>query len=77
MTISKAYTLLEAEGLLERQRGKPMRIAGRKSLQAPLAQRLRKIEGPAAELALAARQLGISKEELVALLGRKWEDSDV
>ncbi|HEY9181810.1 MAG TPA: GntR family transcriptional regulator, partial [Gammaproteobacteria bacterium] len=25
MTISKAYALLESEGLLERQRGKPMR----------------------------------------------------
>ena len=27
MTISKAYSLLEAEGLLLRQRGKPMQIA--------------------------------------------------
>ena len=27
MTISKAYSLLEAEGLLERQRGKPMVVA--------------------------------------------------
>ena len=27
MTISKAYSLLEAEGLLERQRGKPMTVA--------------------------------------------------
>ncbi len=77
MTISKAYALLEAEGLLERQRGKPMRIAGRKSLQAPLAQRLRKIEGPAAELALAARQLGISKTKLKALLSEEWEKNDV
>jgi GntR family transcriptional regulator len=27
MTISKAYSLLQAEGLLQRQRGKPMTVA--------------------------------------------------
>jgi len=29
MTVSKAYTLLEAEGLLERNRGRPMTVANR------------------------------------------------
>ena len=44
MTISKAYALLEAEGLLERQRGKPMRVAARRRNQAPLTQRLQQLE---------------------------------
>ena len=29
MTVSKAYSLLEAEGLLERNRGRPMTVANR------------------------------------------------
>jgi GntR family transcriptional regulator len=29
MTVSKAYSLLEAEGLLERNRGRPMTVASR------------------------------------------------
>src|SRR5690606_32574162 len=40
MTISKAYTLLEAEGLLERNRGKPMTVADRRRAQAPVSKRL-------------------------------------
>ncbi|HMN45198.1 MAG TPA: GntR family transcriptional regulator [Povalibacter sp.] len=73
MTISKAYTLLETEGLLERQRGKPMRVATRRRNQAPLAQRLQQLEAAAAELALAARQLEIGKKELLTLVGDQWE----
>jgi GntR family transcriptional regulator len=33
MTISKAYSLLEAEGLLARHRGKPMTVAAASNLQ--------------------------------------------
>jgi len=77
MTISKAYALLEGEGLLERQRGKPMRVAARRRNQAPLAQRLERLEPAAAELVLAARQLEIGKKELLALVGDEWEKKDV
>ena len=73
MTISKAYALLEGEGLLERQRGKPMRVAARRRNQAPLTQRLQRLEPAAAELVLAAGQLEIGKKELVALVGDQWE----
>ncbi len=44
MTISKAYTLLEAEGLLERNRGRPMTVAAGRRTQAPLSQRIRQLE---------------------------------
>lgn len=74
MTISKAYALLESEGLLERQRGKPMRVAARRRGQAPLAQRLQQLDRSITELVLAARQLEIGKKELLARLGEKWEE---
>ncbi len=73
MTISKAYALLEAEGLLERQRGKPMRVAARRRNQAPLTQRLQQLEREVSELVLAARQLEVGKKELLALVGEQWE----
>lgn len=73
MTISKAYALLEVEGLLERNRGKPMTVAGRRRSQAPLAQRLKQLEAEVDQLALAARQLEVTQEELQALIARRWE----
>jgi GntR family transcriptional regulator len=76
MTISKAYALLEGEGLLERQRGKPMRVAARRRNQAPLTQRLQRLEPAATDLVLAARQLEIGKKELLALVGDQWEKKD-
>ena len=76
MTISKAYALLESEGLLERQRGKPMRVAARRRSQAPLTQRLQQLEPAIRDVVLAARQLEIGKKELIALLGDTWEKND-
>src|SRR5262245_26111203 len=76
MTISKAYALLEAEGLLERQRGKPMRVAARRRNQAPLTQRLQQLEPTVRDVVLAARQLEVGKKELIALLGDTWEKND-
>lgn len=76
MTISKAYAILESEGLLERQRGKPMRVAARRRNQAPLSQRLQKLEPAVAELVLAARQLELGKKDLLALVGDEWEKND-
>jgi GntR family transcriptional regulator len=77
MTISKAYALLESEGLLERQRGKPMRVASRRRNQTSFAARIAQLDKSAAELVLAARQLEVNKKELTALLNKKWEDGDV
>jgi GntR family transcriptional regulator len=76
MTVSKAYALLEAEGLLERQRGKPMRVAARRRNQAPLTQRLQQLDREVSELVLAARQLEIGKKELLVLVGEQWEKND-
>jgi len=74
-TISKAYVLLEAEGLLQRNRGKPMTIAGgRRNQGVPLAARLKQVEGQVEALVLAARQLQLSAAELSALIAKKMGD---
>ena len=77
MTISKAYALLEGSGLLERQRGKPMRVAARRRAQASLTQRVQQLEPAITELVLAARQLEVGKKELLAVIGDKWEEGNV
>ena len=74
MTISKAYALLEAEGLLVRNRGKPMTVGGNRKSLAPLSQRLRQIEPQVDQLIGTARQLEISRDEFTALLERRWRE---
>lgn len=74
MTISKAYSLLQAEGLLEHNRGKPMTVAAQPRSQLPLPSRLAQVEPLVEQLALAARQLQLSQAEVTKLLRRKWEN---
>lgn len=76
MTVSKAYALLETEGLLERNRGKPMTVAASRQGAAPLARRLQQLEPQAAQLAVAARQLELTYRDTAALLRRQWEQGD-
>jgi GntR family transcriptional regulator len=76
MTISKAYALLEAEGLLERNRGKPMRVAAGRRGAAPMTQRLKQIEPQARQLVQAARQLELEPKDLQTLIERSWEQDD-
>ena len=76
MTVSKAYSLLEAEGLLERNRGKPMTVAAGRRAQASLTQRLRQIEPQVRQLALSARQLELTPKDLATLIDRNWEHKD-
>ena len=74
MTISKAYSLLEIEGVLERQRGKPMTVATQTRTQAPRTHRLEQLEDELDQLVLAARQLEVSQEDLIKALRRKWNE---
>jgi GntR family transcriptional regulator len=76
MTISKAYALLEAEGVLERNRGKPMTVAAGAPGAAPVAQRLLQLAPQAEQLAAAAKQLELSFKDTAALLRRHWEQGD-
>jgi GntR family transcriptional regulator len=76
MTVSKAYSLLEAEGLLQRNRGRAMTVTGGRKPQASLAQRVKQLEPQAEHLVTAARQLELARKELTALIERKWEQQD-
>jgi GntR family transcriptional regulator len=76
MTVSKVYTLLEAEGVLERNRGKPMTVAKPTRAQSPLAKRLEQIEPHVEQVALAARQLELTEKDAVKALQDAWEKTD-
>ena len=76
MTISKAYSLLEAEGLLERHRGKPMTVASQSGNRPQLSRRLQQVDALLDQVVLAARQLQITELELAKALHNKWEQSD-
>jgi GntR family transcriptional regulator len=75
MTISKAYSLLELEGLLVRQRGKPMQIAEQNAQIKTPESRLAQLQPQLEQLVMATRQLEIPEkmllEELQRLLGKK------
>lgn len=70
-TISKAYSLLEGEGLLQRNRGKPMTIAAPAPKSGSLSQRLKQIEPQVEALTLAAQQLQLDADELCRFIARK------
>jgi GntR family transcriptional regulator len=75
-TISKAYSLLENEGLLQRNRGKPMTIAAGRRNAGSLPQRLKQVEFQVDALVLAARQLQLTPPELCQFIAKKMgEDS--
>jgi GntR family transcriptional regulator len=73
MTISKAYALLETEGLLERNRGKPMTVAAGRRPQASLSQRMKQLQPQVQHLVLSARQLELGPKDLETLIERSWE----
>lgn len=66
MTVSKAYSQLEADGVVERVRGKGMRV--RESATENLADRKAALSEPAAELVSQARQLGLTDAQTLAVV---------
>ena len=76
MTVSKVYSLLESEGILERNRGKPMTVAARPPAAATRAARLEALEPHIENLILAGRQLELDADELVDALKSHWEKND-
>lgn len=71
-TISKAYALLEAEGLLERHRGKNMTVSSRARTASDAKRRSEQIESQVDHLIFAARQLELEPDEVIALIRKKW-----
>ncbi|HMB72201.1 MAG TPA: GntR family transcriptional regulator [Gammaproteobacteria bacterium] len=76
MTVSKAYSLLEAEGILVRQRGKPMTVSadlGRKESKTARLKRLAELIGP---LVMAARQLQLDNDDVLAAVSKALENEN-
>jgi GntR family transcriptional regulator len=76
MTVSKVYSLLEAEGVLERHRGKQMTITKVQRAQTPPSKRWHQLETPLEQLVLAAKQLELSEAEVIKALRNQWEKTD-
>lgn len=67
MTISKAYSLLEAEGLLERRRGLAMRVAPQFSRAQSAASRVELLRPTLERAAAEARQLELPSAKVLHL----------
>lgn len=76
MTVSKVYARLESEGVLERNRGKPMTVAAQRRPQVPLSARLEALDSSLEALVLAAQQLELGAGDVIQALRKKWEKSD-
>lgn len=76
MTVSKAYSLLEEQGLLERLRGKGMVVAMHAGTGKPKAARLQALLPALDELARQAQQLGLSFEQVTEALRPLMENKE-
>ncbi len=73
MTISKAYALLENEGLLIRQRGKPMQVAA-VSIEDSQQQKEDLLTPAIDNLLLVAKQLDLDLDELLDLIKKQMKN---
>jgi GntR family transcriptional regulator len=67
MTVSKAYSLLEAEGMLERRRGLAMRVAAQHQRPQPAASRAELLRPALERAAEQARQLQLGRDAVLKL----------
>lgn len=74
MTVSKAYSLLEAEGVLERQRGVGMAVAAGQGRARGLPDRVALLRPGLERMAAQARELELPPEQVIALFQRILED---
>ncbi len=74
MTISKAYSLLEATGFLERQRGKGMIVSDEHGGQEEIDERIKILEPAINELLTQAKQLAIPKDKLKIIFEKYIEE---
>ena len=75
MTISKAYSLLEIEGLAERKRGVGLFVAKlARSRRERIAREM--LEGAVEKTAITAVQLGVSEQEVKEVLLRIYREYD-
>jgi GntR family transcriptional regulator len=76
MTVSRAYGLLEAEGLLERHRGKGMVVAARPRSTDSAELRLQQLDAPLREIARQARELQVPPRSVLDHLRKLLNESE-
>lgn len=76
MTISKAYSLLESEGLLERRRGLPMVVAAGHAQPVAAHERIEQLRPTLQRAAAETRELGIPKSQALELFARLLDVSE-
>jgi GntR family transcriptional regulator len=73
MTVSKAYSLLEREGILVRDRGQGMRVASA-AVKGGIRERREELKSLLKEVIVKAHQLGLNADEVLNLLRPMLED---
>lgn len=68
MTVSKAYSRLEADGVLERDRGTGMRVRAVGSVSARVADRQRELRELVEHVVTRGLQLGLTDEQIIAVV---------
>ena len=76
MTVSRAYSLLEGEGLLERLRGTGMAVARSARRARPEAERMGLLEPRLQDLARAARELELPASRVLRRFAQLLEDAE-
>lgn len=74
MTVSKAYSLLERDGVLERVRGQGMRVAAITEVQSSVKQRQQSLKPLLEQVAAEAYQLNLTRDQVVAALNPLLKD---
>jgi GntR family transcriptional regulator len=75
MTISKAYSILEVTGMLERRRGKGMIVARNDQSNMNLEQRLEMLRPVLREAATQANQLSLPQDKVLKMFSKLLEES--
>lgn len=74
MTVSKVYSILEREGILENVRGQGMRVVGPSGALASVQKRRELIEPVLKQVVMTADQLQLKKKEVLGILDHLWEE---
>lgn len=75
MTISKAYSMLEMDGVLERRRGLSMVVAAQHQKAQPTADRVELLRPTLEKAAAEARQLALPKAQILQLFKTILEEA--
>ena len=75
MTVSKAFALLEEEGLLERRPGLPSIVRKRRS-DKQHASKIKQLESTLRPIATKTRQLGLDPDEATAIFRRVLDEDE-